>query len=149
LGVDPAGVDAMVLGEHGKSSVTLWSAATVAGVPVSELLGDGEGSLADVQGEIEEEVSNANITIIEGIGASQYGIGIVAARLAEAVLRDEGCVFPVGSYHEEHGVSLSLPAVIGREGVMRTLPPQMSDTERQQLDRSAQVLRDAVQGAGV
>lgn len=146
LGVDPAGVDAMVLGEHGKSSVTLWSAATVAGVPVSDLLGDGEGSLADVQGEIEEEVSNANITIIEGIGASQYGIGIVAARLAEAVLRDEGCVFPVGSYHEQYRITLSLPAVIGGRGVVRTLPPKMSKEERASLEHSAQVLREALEG---
>jgi L-lactate dehydrogenase len=113
LGIDPGCVDAMVLGEHGKSSVTVWSSATVTGVPVAELLADGDRPVADVQAEIEEEVSNANITIIEGIGASQYGIGIVSARLAEAILRDEGCVFPVGSYHEQYRVTLSLPSVIG------------------------------------
>lgn len=98
-------------------------------------------------GEIEEEVSNANITIIEGIGASQYGIGIVSARLAEAILRDEGCVFPVGSYHERYRVTLSLPSVIGHQGALRTLTPQMSEQERRGLERSAQVLRDALDGA--
>jgi L-lactate dehydrogenase len=97
LGVDPAAVDAMVIGEHGKSSVLLWSSATVAGVPVSDMFALGERPVRDVQAEIEQEVSNANITIIEGIGASQYGIGIVSARLAEAVLRDEGAVFPSAS----------------------------------------------------
>jgi L-lactate dehydrogenase len=146
VGVDPAGVDAMVVGEHGKSSVALWSSATVAGVPVRELLADGGGSAEDVQAEIEDDVSNANITIIEGIGASQYGIGIVSARLTEAVLRDERCVFPVGSYQEQYGVTLSLPSVVGRDGVMRTLPAAMSDNEREGLKRSAQVLREALNG---
>jgi L-lactate dehydrogenase len=147
LGVDPGCVDAMVLGEHGKSSVTLWSSATVAGVPVTELLADGDRPVADVQAEIEKEVNNANITIIEGIGASQYGIGIVCARLAEAVLRNESCVFPVGSYHQQYGVTLSLPTAIGRHGVLRTLPPKMSKEERDGLERSALVLREALEGA--
>ncbi len=146
LGIDPAGVDATVVGEHGTSSVTLWSSASVAGVSVADLLRRGDGSVQDVQNEIEEEVKNANITIIEGIGASQYGIGIVSARLAEAVLRDEGSVFPVGSYQADYGVSLSLPSVIGRSGVVRTLSPELSDKERDGLEHSAEVLRDAVQG---
>ena len=149
LRVDPAGVDAMVVGEHGTSSVTLWSSATVAGVPVSDLFALGDRPVEDVQADIEEEVRTANITIIEGIGASQYGIGIVSARLAEAVLRDDGSVFPVGSYQDEYGVSLSTPAVIGHRGVMRTLPAKMSDEEHQQLGRSAEVLREALRGAGV
>lgn len=147
LEVDPACVDATVVGEHGKSSVALWSTATVAGVPVAALLGGDDGSQAEVQAEIEEEVSNANITIIEGIGASQYGIGIVAARLTEAVLRDEGCVFPVGSYQDEYDVTLSLPSVIGRGGIVRVLTPKMSQEERDGLERSAQVLREALAGA--
>jgi L-lactate dehydrogenase len=146
LGVDPSAVDAMVIGEHGKSSVTLWSSATVAGVPVSDLFALGGRPVRDVQAEIEEEVSNANITIIEGIGASQYGIGIVSARLAEAVLRDEGAVFPVSVHQPDYGVSLSLPAVLGRAGVKRTLPPRMTDDERAGLGRSAETLRDALRG---
>jgi L-lactate dehydrogenase len=146
LGMDPAGVDAIVVGEHGISAVPLWSSAMVAGVPVSELLAAGDGAGGDVQAEIEEEVREANITIIEGIGASQYGIGIVAARLVEAVLRDEGSVFPVGSYQSDFGVTLSLPSVVGRAGVVRTLAPRMSQAEREGLERSAQVLREALEG---
>ena len=146
LGVDPASVDATVVGEHGKSSVALWSSATVGGQPVESLLGDGGHPAADIEAEIAEEVADANITIIEGIGASQYGIGIVCARLAEAVLRDEGCVLPVASYQEQYGVTLSLPSVIGRTGVTRTLTPKMSESERDGLKHSAEVLRDALAG---
>lgn len=71
LGVDPRGVDATVIREHGKSSVALWSAATVAGVPVSDLFALGKRPVEDVQAEIEQEVINANLTIIEGIRAGQ------------------------------------------------------------------------------
>lgn len=144
LGVDPAGVDALVVGEHGTSSVILWSSAVVAGVPVIELLGRGGGSAQEVQDRIEEEVGDANITIIEGIGASQYGIGIVSARLAEAVLRDDNAVFPVGSYQADYGVSLSLPSIVGSGGVVDVLSPRLSNSEREGLERSAEVLREAL-----
>jgi len=144
LGVAASSVEATVIGEHGKSSVTLWSSATVAGIPVSELFEHDDGFASQAQKAIDDEVRNANITIIEGIGASQYGIGVVSARLTEAVLRNEGLVFPVGSYHEALGVSLSLPAVVGRGGVVRTLPVQLSDEEREGLAHSAEVLRDAL-----
>jgi L-lactate dehydrogenase len=147
VGVDPASVDATVVGEHGKSSVALWSTATVAGAPVAELLAVGDDCAEKVQSEIAEEVANANITIIEGIGASQYGIGIISARIAEAVLRDEGCVLPVGSYHEQYRVTLSLPAVVGARGVRKTLMPRLSESERNGLEHSVQVLREALAGA--
>ena len=146
VGVDPGCVDALVIGEHGTSSVTLWSSATVAGVPVADLLGGGEGEVRAARQEIERDVRFANITIIEGIGASQYGIGIAAARLAEAVLRDEGAVLPVTSHQAEYGVSLSLPSVVGRSGVGRRLTPRMSDAERSGLAHSAEVLRGALRG---
>src|SRR5436309_2615299 len=88
--------------------------ADLAMITVSDLFALATRSVRDVQAEIEEQVSNANITIIEGIGASQYGIGIASARLAEAVLRDEGSVFPVSAHQPDYDVSLSLPAVLGR-----------------------------------
>lgn len=134
--VHPASVEAMVLGEHGTSSVFLWSSARVGGTPVK--LGD------DVRDEIEKEVRYANITIIEGIGASQYGIGMVCARIAEMVGRDERAVIPIGSYVEKFGVTLSLPGIIGRDGLLGFLEPSLTDTERKGLERSAGAIRDAL-----
>src|SRR5215204_6928576 len=92
---------------------------------------------------IERDVRYANITIIEGNEASQFGIGIVSARIAEAVLRDERTVLPIGSYNSDYGVTLSLPSVVGREGVSRVFEPAMSDEERRTLRQSAEVLRYA------
>jgi L-lactate dehydrogenase len=144
LGVDPASVEANVLGEHGTSEVFVWSSAQVAGVPVFDALQYEDRNRAELQQRIEQEVRYANITIIEGIGASQYGIGMVAARLAEVVLRDERAVIPIGSFNTKYGVTLSLPSVVGRDGVVRILEPELSDEERQALQRSAETLTKAV-----
>ncbi len=139
LGVNPASVEALVVGEHGTSEVLLWSSARVGGMPLAEAL------MHDVRNAVEREVRYANITIIEGNEASQFGIGIVSARIAEAVLRDERAVLPIGAYNAGYGVTLSLPSVVGREGVSRILQPTMSDEERRSLGQSAEVLRQALQ----
>src|SRR5271167_992315 len=89
FGVDPADVEAQVIGDHGTSQVFLWSSARIAGVPVTVLLKERGEKLDDVRTQHERDVRYANITIIEGHDASQYGIGIVSARIAEIVLRDE------------------------------------------------------------
>jgi len=144
LKVSPAYVEALVLGEHGTSSVFLWSSARVGGRPVLESLAETAQDREKICQEIEREVRYANITIIEGIGASQYGIGMVCARITEAVLRDERAVIPIGFYNPKYGATLSLPSVVGAEGVAQVLEPEMSVVEQQQLGRSAEALRKAV-----
>jgi L-lactate dehydrogenase len=152
LNVHPMYVEAQVLGEHGTSEVFLWSSARVAGVPVLDVLQRTDRSREELLRSIEHEVRYANITIIEGNQASQFGIGMVSARISEAVLRDERAVIPIGSYNPKYGVTLSLPSVLGRGGVVQILEPDMSEEERQALQRSAETLRTAVvrmQDAGV
>jgi L-lactate dehydrogenase len=143
LNVSPNSVEAQILGEHGTSEVFVWSSAHVAGTPVRELLTQSSQNWEEFRREVEQEVRYANITIIEGIGASQHGIGMVAARISEIVLRDERAVVPVGSYHPRYGVTLSLPTVVGREGALRILDPEMSIAEQQALQRSADTLKAA------
>jgi L-lactate dehydrogenase len=143
LNVSPNSVEAQILGEHGTSEVFVWSSAHVAGTLVRELLTQSSQHWEEFRREVEQEVRYANITIIEGIGASQHGIGMVAARISEIVLRDERAVVPVGSYHPRYGVTLSLPTVVGREGALRILDPEMSIAEQQALQRSADTLKAA------
>jgi L-lactate dehydrogenase len=141
--VDANQVEAQVVGEHGISQVFLWSAARVAGVAVAKLVEERGEALDAVRKQIEENVRYANITIIEGNEASQFGIGIVAARIAEMVLRDERAVIPIGSYNGRFGVTVSLPSVVGRGGVIRSFEPEMSQEERRALELSAAQLRKA------
>jgi L-lactate dehydrogenase len=143
IGVNPASVEAMAVGEHGTSEVLLWSSATVAGVPIQDACRQCDEPFERVRESVERDVRFANITIIEGNNASQYGIGIVCARLTEAILRDERSVFPVASYQAAYGLTLALPSVLGRGGVVRVLEPAMSADERAQLERSADRLRSA------
>jgi L-lactate dehydrogenase len=143
LGVNPTSVEALTIGEHGTSEVLLWSSATVGGLPIQEACQQCGEPFEKVREAVERDVRYANITIIEGNNASQYGIGIVCARLTEAVLRDERSIFPVASYQAGYGVTLALPSVVGRGGVLRVLEPPMSDDERAQLQRSAARLRAA------
>ncbi|MHA7650836.1 lactate/malate family dehydrogenase [Mycobacterium sp. ML4] len=140
--VEPADVDALVVGEHGTSQVLLWSTATVVGRPVLDLL-DGQRPPIEICEEIERDVRFANIAIIEGTGASRYGIAAVSARLAAAVLRDERVVLPVSVYHPKFGAALSLPAVIGSDGVEGVVEPPMTAEERTALEKSAAILRAA------
>lgn len=148
LSVSAASVDALVVGEHGTSQVFLWSAARVCGAPFCELLEQCDTSPGAFYAEVEKEVRYANITIIEGNDASQYGIGMTCARIAEIVLRDENAVIPIGAYNKEYGVTLSLPSVLGKQGVSRILEPEMSDEERSALRRSAEKLEDALRTNG-
>jgi L-lactate dehydrogenase len=148
FGVDPKYVEAQVIGDHGTSQVFLWSSARIAGVPVTTLLKERGEKLDDVRAQLENEVRYANITIIEGHEASQYGIGIVSARIAEIVLRDERAAIPIGSYQHALGVTLSLPSIVGRVGVISVLQPDLSDAERSALEKSAAGLRDALSRVG-
>jgi L-lactate dehydrogenase len=137
LGLDPMSVEAQVVGEHGTSQVYLWSTAHVAGTAIAPDV--------RIRHEVEQDVRFANISIIEGTGASQLGIGVVAARIVEMIGRDEGAVVPIGSYQDKFGVTLSLPSRLGRDGVTKVFMPAMTEDEARALDESAATLRRALQ----
>jgi L-lactate dehydrogenase len=143
--VDPRQVEAQVIGDHGTSQVFLWSSARIAGVPVAQLLRKRGEKLSEVRAQLEKDVRYANITIIEGHDASQYGIGIVSARIAEIVLGDEHAAIPIGSYQRAFGVTLSLPSIVGHAAVVTVLEPELSEEERAGLEKSAQTLRAALE----
>jgi L-lactate dehydrogenase len=143
LNVAPAQIEAQVLGEHGTSQIFYWSGARVGGVPIIDALGQCGLEQDDIQPSIENEVRFANISIIEGIGASQYGIGMVCARIAEIVLRDERAVVPIGAYNSRYELTLSLPSIIGRTGCVQILEPPLSGDEQTGLKKSIEALRKA------
>ena len=143
IGVDPASVDAMVLGEHGTSQVYVWSGARIGGTPIVPALLPAGASAERFRADVEEDVKYANIDIIEGTGASRLGIGVVVARIVEMIARDEKAVVPIGSFHERYGATLSLSSVVGRGGVERVLPLALSREEEAGLGKSAAAIRVA------
>lgn len=145
LDVLAASVDARVIGEHGTSQVALWSSARIGGSPIEHALESRRPrtSLKELRDNVERDVRYANIAIVEGTGASRFGIGTVCARLSEAVLRDEHAVLPVAPYSNRYGVSISLPSLLARDGAEHAFEPEMTVEERQAFERSVETLRQA------
>lgn len=144
LRCDAGSVEALVIGEHGKSQVYVWSSARVGSQPILDVVKRQGWDPRAFRKKVQDAVRDANIDIIEGTGASQHGIGIVTARITEAILRDEGLVAPVGLRHPRFGVTLSLPAVIGKGPRPRVIDAPLNRSERRALTASANVIRRAL-----
>ena len=150
LNCSPRSVDAYVLGEHGKTQVYAWSSVRIGGIPITNLLPPEYSNFSQFKQEVESGVIDANIDIIDATDASQHGIGMVTARLVEAILRAENYVAPVGKRHKEYGVTLSLPSILGTGGIVRVLdrpnpvsPEELS--EEKALESSAAYIAEALQ----
>lgn len=144
LGCHANSVEAIVIGEHGRSQVHVWSSARIGGQAVLDRAAQQGLDLAAFRKEVEAAVGLANIQIITGTGASQHGIGIVTARIVEAILRDEKLIAPIGAWQPQFRVTLSLPGVIGKQGVSTLPTPLLSDEETAALENSAAVITEAL-----
>lgn len=141
VAIAPQSIHAHVVGEHGDSELALWSSATIAGLPIDMWPTEISGSEREA---LLQRVRTSAAEIIQGKGATNYAIGLVTARLVETVLRDEHRVIPVSVAQPDlDSVCLSLPARVGRTGVLDVMPSRMSQTESLALSRSARVLSDA------
>ncbi len=136
---------AYVLGEHGDSEVAVWSSAMAGSVPIvsfAQQIGRPLDEATRVR--IAEEVRGAAYTIIKGKGATWYGIGAGLARIVQSITDDERTVLSVSQVNADiegvKDVPLSLPRIVGREGIIATLIPDLDETERAALKRSAEVI---------
>jgi L-lactate dehydrogenase len=144
LGLAPHSVHAYVLGEHGDSEVLAWSSGKIGGVPVIEFAEQmGRPITDDVKARIDDGVRRAAYRIIEGKGATYYGIGAGIARIAKAIRDDEGAVLTLSNIEGINGVSLSLPRVLKAKGIEATIQPMLSEEEEKALNKSADILREA------
>jgi L-lactate dehydrogenase len=147
LDVAPNSVHAYVLGEHGDSEVLAWSSGKVGGVPITDYAEQfGHPITGGVKAKIDEGVRRAAYRIIEGKGATYYGIGAGIARIAKAIRDDEGAVLTLSNIDGVDGTSLSLPRVLKATGVAATIQPSLSEEETQALKKSAEILRKATDG---
>ena len=148
LSIAPQSVHAYVLGEHGDSEVLAWSSVKIGGVPLHDFAEQIERPIdEETKLIIDTKVRRAAYLIIEGKGATYFGVGGGIARIAKAIDRDEGVVLtlsnPESPLGDLHGVSLSLPRVLGAEGIRRTISPSLNDGENELLRTSAAILSDA------
>jgi L-lactate dehydrogenase len=153
FGIDARNIHAYVIGEHGDSSVPVWSMASLGQIPVTRYAPPGGVPLnAAARERIHQAVVTAGKDVIQRKGATFYAVSLAVARIIEAILHDEKSVLTVSSYIERFGdvadVCLSLPAVIGLGGIREVLPIALDDDERRQLSASAAALRGTIRELG-
>ena len=149
LGVDAQHVHGYVVGEHGDSEVLTWSLVTVGGMPLAEFCRRNGIRLDEaVRRRIDQQVRQAAYHIIEGKGSTYYGIGAALARIVDVILRDQRAILtistPVAQVLDVCDVTISLPHLLGGEGVLATFPLPLHRDEEIALQASAQVVCNAI-----
>ena len=144
--IDPRNVHAYVIGEHGDSAVPVWSMASLGQIPVTQYAPAGRLPLGPGDRKrIQEAVQNAGKAVIQHKGATYYAIALSVCSILEAIAGNEHSVHTVSSHIDDFlgipKVSLSLPAVIAREGIRELLPIQLDAQEQAGLRRSADTLK--------
>ena len=152
-GVDARNVHTYVLGEHGDTELPAWSLTSIAGMSMDEfceLTGAYQENLAkQIRDEFHDKVRNAAYQIIDGKGATYYAVALAVRRIVEAILRDEQSILTVSSLltgqYGLYDVCLSLPCIVGVNGLEQVLPIHLDEEEMIQLRASAQAISDAIQ----
>ena len=146
LEVDSRSVHAFIVGEHGDSEVVVWSSANVSGVPLSEMCEmRGHYKHKENTAEIATAVKNSAYEIINKKHATYYGIAMSVKRICEVIMRDEKSILPVShmihGVYDIDGVSLSMPAIVGADGIESDIPINLSGEEALKLKESADSLK--------
>ena len=149
LEVDSRSVHAYIIGEHGDSEIPAWSCASVGVVPILDIFKmRGYRNPNEVMDAIAEDVKNSAYEIIERKGATYYGVAMSVKRICEAIVRDEKSLLPVSTMlHGRFGIEdvvLSVPAILGRNGVESQVPIRLSEEEQDALRASAKTLKQIV-----
>ncbi|PRZ17501.1 L-lactate dehydrogenase [Nesterenkonia sandarakina] len=153
-GVAQSSVHAHIVGEHGDTEFPLWSAASIGVTPLLEWQRNGLRVFdAEELETLSEDVRNAAYKVIAGKGATNYAIGLSAARIVEAVLGDEHAILPVSSvldgFLDIHGVALSIPTVVSAGGVQPVTTTPFAENEAQALRDSARALAKVQSSLGI
>ena len=149
LGVDSRNVHAFIIGEHGDSELAVWSEANVSGLDLQDFCRiRGLERVTETKDRLYRQVRDSAYEIIRRKGATYYGIAMAVGRIAESLVKDEHAVLPVsvvleGEYGLE-GLALSIPSIVGREGLEEVLEIPLSGEEAQALRQSAKQMEEAI-----
>ena len=149
LQVDSKSVHAFIIGEHGDSEIAAWSSANVSGIELDEFCEmRGHYEHQDATVEIADKVKNSAYEIIKRKRATYYGIAMAVKRICEVIIRDEKSILPISSMmHGEYGIEdvcLSTLTLVGPNGVQGKVPMRMNKAEIEQLQKSADALKEII-----
>jgi len=149
LQVDSRSIHTFIIGEHGDSEFATWSTTNVSSVPLHDFCEmRGHHNHEEAMKEIENSVRNSAYEIIKRKHATYYGIAMAVKRICEAIIRDEKSVLPVSSLMTSvygiEDVALSMPAIVGKDGVECLIPEKLNADEQHKLRESAKIIRETI-----
>ena len=149
LQVDPRDIHAYIIGEHGDSELVVWSGAQVAGIHINHFCElRGHFNHEESMERLAQEVRDSAYEIIKRKGATYYGVAVAVKRIATAIVKDEHAVLPISSLMQgEFGLNdicLSIPTVIGQNGVEKVVDIYLNNDENEKLQTSAKALKDVL-----
>lgn len=151
LQVDSKSIHAFIIGEHGDSEIAAWSSSNVSGISMDDFCEmRGHYHHKEATEEIAEKVKNSAYEIIEKKRATYYGIAMAVKRICEVIIRDEKSILPISSMmHGEYGIDdvvLSMPAIVGKNGLETKVPIELNEEEQAALKKSAATLKEVLAG---
>lgn len=151
--IDPKSVTGYMMGEHGSTAFPVLSHVNVSGIPFEEL-NKYFGGTEDMQDPevVKSSVVSAAYNVLNGKGWTNAGVAQAAVTMAKAILLDERSVYPAsttlrGQYSHNGDVALSMPCIIGREGILKQLPIKLNEWETQKLEESIAFIQSTMRDA--
>jgi L-lactate dehydrogenase len=145
ISAPPTQVSALILGEHGDSMIPIWSGATVAGLPLDKYPA-WNPHLAE---ELFARTKASGAEVIKKKGGAGFAVGLAIAELIHAIVLDNRRILPVSSMQNGcyglRDVSISVPTIVGRNGVLDTCEIELWPKELQALKNSGSVLQQTIQ----
>lgn len=149
LRVDSRNIHAFIIGEHGDSELAVWSEANVSGLALEDFCRiRGQALQREDMDRLYREVRDSAYEIIRRKGATYYGIAMAVGRIAACIVKDEHAVLPVSvvldGQYGLRGLALSIPSLVGRNGLEDVLEIPLSPGEQRDLENSVQQMKEAI-----
>ncbi len=149
LDVDAKNVHAVIIGEHGDSELVTWSIANISGIPLNEFCElRGHYNHEEAMKKLYESVRDSAYEIIKRKGATYYGVAISVAHIASCIVNNTHTMLPLSTEldgeYGVNGIALSVPSIVGRDGIEKVLEIKLSDNEQKQLLSSAKIIKEII-----
>lgn len=142
--IDAKSVHGYIIGEHGDSEFPVWSSLRIGPLSIEEYCNLENIELNELKSTVTHNVINAGYEIINSKGYTNYAIGLAVRRIVEAVLRDEKTILTISTYNTISDVYYSVPNIVGRNGQIMKICPELSDEEKVKLEESKKILKDTI-----
>ena len=151
-GIDARNIHTYIIGEHGDSEIAAWSTTTLGGLSLEKFCDNCEDCSDKSMDHMLDEVRNAAYEIINKKGATFYAIALAVERIVTAIVNNENSILTVSSVLEgDYNISdvcLSVPTVVGGDGIVKVIETPLNQDEQEGLKKSAETLSDILRELG-